>query len=96
MVFVLLFSLFKNFRHTAVAMSCILFALGGHSLLLARIAARIRETFDIDLSLRALFESPTVALVAQQIETARRSGSEVSAAPLASVPRDRSLPLSFA
>ncbi|HWA35155.1 MAG TPA: efflux RND transporter permease subunit, partial [Cyclobacteriaceae bacterium] len=29
MVFVLLFSLFKNFRHTAVAMSCILFALGG-------------------------------------------------------------------
>ncbi len=29
MVFILLFSLFKNFRHTAVAMSCILFALGG-------------------------------------------------------------------
>ena len=29
MVFVLLFSLFKNFRHTFVAMSCILFALGG-------------------------------------------------------------------
>jgi len=29
MVFVLLFSLFKNFRHTCVAMSCILFALGG-------------------------------------------------------------------
>lgn len=29
LVFVLLFSLFKNFRHTFVAMSCILFALGG-------------------------------------------------------------------
>jgi cobalt-zinc-cadmium resistance protein CzcA len=29
MVFVLLFSLFKNFRHTLVAMACILFALGG-------------------------------------------------------------------
>ena len=29
MVFVLLFSLFKNLRHTIVAMSCILFALGG-------------------------------------------------------------------
>ena len=29
MVFILLFSLFKNFRHTIVAMSCILFALGG-------------------------------------------------------------------
>ncbi len=29
MVFILLFSLFKNFRHTLVAMSCILFSLGG-------------------------------------------------------------------
>jgi cobalt-zinc-cadmium resistance protein CzcA len=29
LVFVLLFSLFKNFRHTFVAMSCILFALAG-------------------------------------------------------------------
>lgn len=29
MVFVLLFSLFKNFRHTLVAMSCILFSLAG-------------------------------------------------------------------
>lgn len=29
MVFILLFSLFKNFRHTIVAMSCILFALAG-------------------------------------------------------------------
>ncbi len=28
-VFILLFSLFRNFRHTFVAMSCILFALGG-------------------------------------------------------------------
>jgi acyl carrier protein len=37
------------------------FELGGHSLLATQVIARVRETFDIDLQLRHLFESPTVA-----------------------------------
>ncbi len=72
------------------------FALGGHSLLLARIAARIRETFQLELPLRALFEAPTVAALAERIETARRTAEGLDDVPLVSVSRAGPLPLSFA
>ncbi len=44
------------------------FELGGHSLLATRLIARIRHTFKIDLSLRRLFERPTLNAVADFID----------------------------
>lgn len=44
------------------------FLIGGHSLFGTQLIARIRDSFGVELSLRSVFESPTPALLAQEIE----------------------------
>jgi hypothetical protein len=57
----------------------------------------VRGLFGVELSLRALFEEPSVARLAQRVEAARSDGAPVAAPPpLLPAPRDRELPLSFA
>ena len=46
------------------------FLIGGHSLFCTQLIARIRDCFGVDLPFRSVFESPTSAQLAQQIEGA--------------------------
>ncbi len=56
------------------------FELGGHSMLAIQVISRVRETFHVDVPLRSLFESPTVAGLALAI--ARCQAEEESAEEL--------------
>ncbi|HXQ71448.1 MAG TPA: amino acid adenylation domain-containing protein, partial [Pyrinomonadaceae bacterium] len=73
------------------------FWLGGHSLLATQIVSRIRDSFQVELPVRSLFESPTLAEMAERIETTMRSGASMATAPvLKPVTDDNQLPLSYA
>jgi amino acid adenylation domain-containing protein len=54
------------------------FLLGGHSLLGAQLLAEIYEAFKVELPLRALFDHPTIAAIATEIERRLESSSEAT------------------
>ncbi len=78
------------------------FALGGHSLLVAQLVARVRQAFDIQLPPGDIFERPTVGELATHLD--ELMAGEPATGPTASLPapppvrrapRDQPLPLAF-
>jgi amino acid adenylation domain-containing protein len=72
------------------------FELGGHSLLATQVMSRLRDSFGVEIPLRALFESPTVAGLAGRIETIRVGSGRRDAIPIGAGARVGPQPLSFA
>src|SRR5215469_5565304 len=70
------------------------FALGGHSLLATQVVSRVRNWAQVELPLRAMFETPTVAELALRISHIE-SGARLLP-PVRRVAREQALPLSFA
>ncbi|HYO51042.1 MAG TPA: condensation domain-containing protein, partial [Chloroflexia bacterium] len=72
------------------------FELGGHSLLATQALSRVRDVLHVEMPLRRIFETPTVAKLGESVEAALKGGSAAPAPPVQRVQRTGDLPLSFA
>ncbi|MBW4477607.1 MAG: amino acid adenylation domain-containing protein [Tolypothrix brevis GSE-NOS-MK-07-07A] len=72
------------------------FELGGHSLIATRVISQIRQVFQVELPLRYLFEKPTIAGLAKEIEKAIKVDSAFEVTNIEQIERTQELPLSFA
>ncbi|MEA5452795.1 SDR family NAD(P)-dependent oxidoreductase [Leptolyngbya sp. CCNP1308] len=63
------------------------FELGGHSLLATQIMVHLRQQFQVDIPLRCLFDSPTVAGLAQAIARIQSESTTDQSLTIAALPR---------
>ncbi|MGI0135317.1 MAG: condensation domain-containing protein, partial [Candidatus Micrarchaeaceae archaeon] len=71
------------------------FELGGDSLLLMQLLSQVREIFGVALMPRVIFDFPTLAKLAREIEVRQNAKQEQALLQLLPVTRERDLPLSF-
>ncbi|NEW61151.1 AMP-binding protein, partial [Sulfurovum sp. bin170] len=57
------------------------FNLGGHSLLATRVLSRVYQTFKISLTLKDIFDNPTIASLEKLLDVEKRSDKEIKKAP---------------
>ncbi|WP_459870795.1 type I polyketide synthase [Endothiovibrio diazotrophicus] len=55
------------------------FRLGGDSLAAIQLGSRLREAFQVDLTVHSLFDEPTIAALAERIEGLRAEGAQAAA-----------------
>ncbi|MGA9767772.1 MAG: amino acid adenylation domain-containing protein, partial [Blastocatellia bacterium] len=72
------------------------FDLGGHSLLATQVVSRLQKVLQIEIPLRSLFEHPTIAALAENIETVQKTQQRACAPEILPVTGITDLPLSYA
>jgi amino acid adenylation domain-containing protein/thioester reductase-like protein/FkbM family methyltransferase len=72
------------------------FELGGHSLLATQLISRIRTSFKVELPLRSIFATPTIAELSHNIQRLQQQDLEISAPPILPRGENAEIPLSFA
>ena len=72
------------------------FELGGHSLLATQVVSRIRKALEVDISVRALFEAPTIEQLVHYISSSSKSGVVADAPPIQALDEPNRDTLSFA
>ena len=73
------------------------FALGGHSLMAIQLVSRIRDRFRIDIPVRQIFVSSTIARLAARVDTLRTDGArDPRLLPICRRPQNQPPLLSFA
>ena len=64
------------------------FSIGGHSLLVLRVLSNIKKEWNVELSFRQFFETPTIAELAKFIETLVFLAEGSRAATVADIDRE--------
>jgi acyl carrier protein len=75
-------------EHEHISVTANFFVVGGHSLLATQVLARIRDVFQVELPVRALFKSPTIAGIAAAIERMQVRGAELRKPSMTPISRE--------
>ena len=86
----------KVLKRSPISVHDNFFDVGGYSLLVAQVVSRIQETLQRTLSVRAIFQAPTVAALARYIEQNCLSETSHTLPAIVVRPLQEHLPLSFA
>jgi acyl carrier protein len=73
---------------TGISVNADLFSIGGHSLMAIRIAAQLAARFDVDLRPSAVFNAPTIALLAETVAALQAARLEAILAEVESLSDD--------
>ncbi|MBT5232038.1 MAG: amino acid adenylation domain-containing protein, partial [Methylococcales bacterium] len=83
-------------KHERIGVNDDFFQLGGHSLLVTRMIALLRERFNVELSVRQVFEKPTIQQLAHELDLALAKVDQVPMPVLERQTLPSNIPLSFA